>query len=109
MREEYAVNYDKPAVLESVEMSLIQISGVLSHLASNSLKFVQGNGSVLLFVNFSIGPSSITTLSEINEYLNRLVDNIQDSLKWWTDNSRVYPNLSSMALDYLVESYKAYI
>jgi hypothetical protein len=54
-----------------------------------------------MFANISVGTSGATTLSEVDEYLNRPVENILDPLKWWADNRRVYPNLSSMALDYL--------
>ncbi len=58
----------------------------------------------MLFTNFSIGASAasaVTTLSEVDDYLNRPVEYILDPLKWWIDNRRVYPNLSFMALDYL--------
>ena len=60
----------------------------------------------MLFTNFSIGALATTTLSEVNEYLNHPVENILDPLKWWTDNCRAYPNLSSMALDYLSIPHK---
>src|ERR1700733_2362868 len=62
----------------------------------------KAEGRVLtLFSNFSIGVATATTISEVDNYLSRPVENILDPLKWWTDNQRNYPNLSSMALDYL--------
>ena len=54
-----------------------------------------------MFANISVGTSAVAILSEVDEYLNRPVENILDPLKWWADNRRIYPNLSSMALDYL--------
>jgi hypothetical protein len=54
-----------------------------------------------MFANISVGISAASILSEVDEYLNHPVENTLDPLKWWTDNRRVYPNLSSMALDYL--------
>ena len=45
--------------------------------------------------------NTATTLGKVNEYLNHPVKNVLNPLKWWTDNHQVYPNLSSMALDYL--------
>ena len=60
----------------------------------------------MLFANFSIGALAATTLSEVDEYLNCPVNNILNPLEWWTDNYRVYPNLSSMALDYLSIPHK---
>jgi hAT family C-terminal dimerisation region len=62
---------------------------------------IQENMGVSLFSNFSIGVTAATTISEVDNYLSRPVENILDPLKWWTDNQRNYPNLSSMALDYL--------
>ena len=59
-----------------------------------------------MFTNISVGTSSATTLSEINEYLNHPVENVLDPLKWWTDNHCMYLNLSSMALDYLSVPHK---
>ena len=67
----------------------------------NSFFLTQGNEGVSLFANFSVGSSAATTLSEIDEYLTRPVESVGDPLKWWNDKRRVYPNLSSMALDYL--------
>jgi hypothetical protein len=66
------------------------------------------NKGVSIFANISVGTSAATTLSEIDEYMNRPVENIVDPLKWWTDNRQVYPNLSSMALDYLSVPRKSF-
>lgn len=85
VREEYAASYEKPA--ESGE------AGVQSSA-------VQGSEGISVFANFSVG-TAVTTLSEVDEYLKRPVENVLDPLKWWIDNRRVYPSLSSMALDYL--------
>ena len=52
----------------------------------------------------SFGNLSVTTcphVSEIQEYLSHAVENVKKPLKWWVDNKYVYPNLHSMALDYL--------
>lgn len=59
----------------------------------------------------SFGNLSVTTCpreSEIQEYLALPVENVQDPLKWWTDNKKVYPNLHRMALDYLSIPSKYY-
>jgi hypothetical protein len=69
---------------------------------------IQGNVGVSLFANFSVGVAAATTISEVDSYLSRPVENILDPLKWWTENQRNYPNLSSMALDYLSIPRKLY-
>lgn len=103
MREEYAASYEKAAAPEeiSVEASPAQVRGMLFRpiLTTNSFALIQGG--VSLFANFSVGPSAVPTVSEVDDYLSRPVEYISDPLKWWIDNRRVYPNLSSMALDYL--------
>lgn len=38
---------------------------------------------------------------ELDEYLRAPVENVPEPLKWWLNNSHIYPNLSRMALDYL--------
>jgi hypothetical protein len=38
---------------------------------------------------------------EINVYLTSTVEKVKDPLMWWWDHRKVYPNLSTMALDYL--------
>ena len=83
VREEYAANYEQAAASEEVSFEASPVQGVS------------------LFANFSVGTLAATKLSELDEYLNRPVENTVDPLKWWNDNHRVYPNLSSMALDYL--------
>jgi hypothetical protein len=101
--EEYAANYEKAAVSEdmSIPTSTVQVCGMISCAFSNSFKLIQGNEGVSLFANFAVGTSAAATVSEVDEYLNRPVESVLDPLKWWMDNRRVYPNLSSMALDYL--------
>ena len=108
VHEEYTANYEKAAASEeiSIEALPVQVCGMPSCSFSNSLILIQGNEGILLFANFSIGASAATTLSEVNKYLSCPVENIVDPLKWWTDNCKVYPNLSSMALDYLCIPYK---
>jgi len=61
---------------------------------------------VSIFANISVGTNTATTLSEVDKYLNHPVENDLDPLKWWTNNYWVYPNLSSMALDYLSIPHK---
>ncbi len=68
---------------------------------ADSFNLIQGNVGVSLFANFSVGVTTATTVSEVDNYLSHPVKNILDPLKWWIDNQRNYPNLSSMALDYL--------
>jgi hypothetical protein len=51
------------------------------------------------FDNLSVTSAPCT--SKIQEYLNHLVENIKNPLRWWIDNQHVYPNLHHMALDYL--------
>jgi hypothetical protein len=77
------------------------------HSATFSNPF-KANEGVSIFANISIHTLAAASLSEIDEYLNRPVENILDPLKWWTDNRRVYPNLSSMALDYLSVPRKSF-
>jgi len=39
--------------------------------------------------------------SELEEFLQKPVENVKDPLKWWVANHHVYLNLYHMALDYL--------
>ncbi len=40
---------------------------------------------------------------EISNYLNSQLENDSiDPFEWWTNNRKTYPNLSKMALDYLI-------
>jgi hAT family C-terminal dimerisation region len=84
-----------------VQTSAVQVCRMTSRAFFNSFDLIQGTEGVSMFANISVGALGATTLSEVDEYLSRPVENILDPLKWWTDNRRVYPNLSSMALDYL--------
>jgi hypothetical protein len=55
------------------------------------------------FTNISVAKTgtSHTRHNELDEYLQLPVENVKDSLKWWVNNCKVYPNLSRMALDFL--------
>jgi hypothetical protein len=108
VREEYAASYEKVVESEgsSPESSPLQVCSKLLCLFNDLFTFIQGNEGVSLFANFSVGLSTATSLNEVDEYLNRAVENVPDPLKWWNDNRRVYPNLSSMALDYLSIPHK---
>jgi hypothetical protein len=84
VREEYTTKYEK--------------APDESNTAPKNSSNMDNNG----FASF--GNLSVTTcarVSEIQEYLSHPVENVQDPLKWWTDNKYVYPNLHRMALDYL--------
>jgi hypothetical protein len=59
----------------------------------------KGDNGFALFGNLSI--TTCPHASEIEEYLNHVVENVKDPLKWWVNNKYVYPNLHCMALDYL--------
>lgn len=52
------------------------------------------------FGNISIG-NKVPKRSEIDIYLSLAAESVKDPLKWWTDNTQIYPNLSRMARDYL--------
>lgn len=110
VHEEYTGTYEKAAVSEetSDQTSPVQVCAMTSCASSNSFNLIQGNEGISIFANISVGTSAATTLSEVDEYLNRPVENILDPLKWWIDNRRVYPNLSSMALDYLSVPRKSF-
>jgi hypothetical protein len=88
VREEYVMNYEK----------------TVDELNNTKKKSTTGtkNDSDTEFTSF--GNLSVTTcprVSEIQEYLSHVVENVKDPLKWWVDNKYVYPNLHRMALDYL--------
>ena len=53
------------------------------------------------FVNYSVNEKLTATDSELDDYLKLPAESVQDPLKWWDDHSKIYPNLSQMALDYL--------
>jgi hypothetical protein len=55
------------------------------------------------YMNISVARtgSSCIRHNELDKYLQLLVENVKDPLKWWVNNHKVYPNLSQMALDYL--------
>ena len=55
--------------------------------------------SLLDFADISVGTKS--TLTEIDDYLARAVENVKNPLKWWQDNRAIYPDLSWMAADYV--------
>jgi hypothetical protein len=46
---------------------------------------------------------SVTTdiANELDRFLQELVENVKEPLKWWFLNCLAYPKLSRMALDYL--------
>jgi hypothetical protein len=48
---------------------------------SNSFKPIQANGGISVFANISVAAQSMTTLSDIDEYLNCPVENVLDPLK----------------------------
>ena len=82
VREEYAAKYEK----------LIEKPSASKDSTTKDNNFA------------SFGNLSVTTCpraSEIHEYLNHVVENVTDPLKWWMENKYLYPNLHRMALDYL--------
>ncbi len=49
---------------------------------ADSFNSIQENVGVSLFTNFLVGITAATTVSEVNNYLSRPVENILDPLKW---------------------------
>jgi hAT family dimerisation domain. len=49
----------------------------------------------------SVDEDDIATRSELDDYLKLPLERVQDPLKWWYNQRRVYPTLSRMARDYL--------
>jgi hypothetical protein len=43
----------------------------------------------------------VAVWSKLDDYLNLPLERVQDPLKWWYNQRRVYPTLHRMALDYL--------
>jgi hypothetical protein len=59
------------------------------------------NDEFATFANISVTKNVGYRSSELDEYLRKPVENVQDPLKWWFTNRHVYPSLYRMALDYL--------
>lgn len=82
VREEYAAKYEK----------LIEKPNTENNSTTKDDNFTS-------FGNLSV--TNCPRASEIQEYLNHVVENVKDPMKWWVENKYVYPNLHRMALDYL--------
>jgi len=52
------------------------------------------------FGNFSVAARAVRE-SELDEFLRHPVEAVKDPLLWWYNKRLIYPNLSSMARDYL--------
>ena len=81
VREEYIGSYEKK-------------NGEPADLKAKSVT----EDAVIVFGDLSV---MVAWVSEIDDYLQLLVEPVSDLLKWWNDNCHVYPFLSRMALDYL--------
>lgn len=49
-----------------------------------------------------VGPSKSALQDELDAYLAQPVEYVDDPLVWWTLKKIIWPNLSRMALDYLL-------
>lgn len=53
------------------------------------------------FANILVTNHISSWASELDDYLQKPVENVKEPLKWWITNHHIYPNLHCMALDYL--------
>ena len=61
------------------------------------------------FLNISVTNHIGSWTSELEEYLQKPVENIKEPLKWWVANCHIYPNLHCIALDCLSIPGKQFI
>jgi hypothetical protein len=50
---------------------------------------------------FNIPMDGIQETNELDEDLSQAIEKVRDSITWWWDHQKVYPQLSAMVLDYL--------
>jgi hypothetical protein len=65
-----------------------------------SLTYEKGDSGFTSFSNLSV-ISQNNAISELNSYLRHPIENVPEPLKWWLNNSHIYPSLLRMALNYL--------
>ena len=61
------------------------------------------------FSNISVTNCIGSQTSELEEYLQKPVENVKEPLKWWVSNCHIYLNFYRMALDYLSIPSKQFI
>lgn len=82
---------DEPGIMLVDEVCCFVVNKILS---------THFNCRMTNFGNISVGTIPVQ-LSELDKYLNSNTVKIANPLKWWTENSHTYSQLSRMALDYL--------